>query len=78
MPIALHALNNLIATVDNTTKGRIERHERPVVGYVPQRERIDTTPGRVIFNRVLPLDVPFLNRDIAKEELGNIVRRVAI
>ena len=40
-----------------------------------QRERIETTPGRVIFNRVLPMDMPFLNRDIAKEELGNVVRR---
>ena len=40
------------------------------------RVRLETTPGRVIFNRVLPLDMPFLNHDIAKEELGNIVRRV--
>lgn len=40
------------------------------------RERIETTPGRVIFNRVLPMDMPFLNHDIAKEELGTIVRRV--
>lgn len=41
-----------------------------------RRERIETTPGRVIFNHVLPLDIPFLNHDIAKEELGQIVRRV--
>lgn len=40
-----------------------------------RREMIKTTPGRVIFNHVLPLDQPFLNHDIAKEELGNVVRR---
>jgi DNA-directed RNA polymerase subunit beta' len=51
----------------------------PVGGRIvtgSRREILDTTPGRVIFNRVLPLDLPFLNHDIAKEELGNIVRRV--
>ncbi len=40
-----------------------------------RREIFDTTPGRVLFNHALPLDMPFLNHDIAKEELGSIVRR---
>ncbi|MEI6502343.1 MAG: hypothetical protein WCP21_15120, partial [Armatimonadota bacterium] len=69
------------AVVD-TLKVRLQ--EACEAGYFPagakivtgaHRERIETTAGRVIFNRVLPLDIPFLNHDIAKEELGNIVKR---
>jgi DNA-directed RNA polymerase subunit beta' len=69
------------AVVD-TLKRRLQ--EACTDGYFPvgakvvtgsKRERIETTVGRVIFNRVLPLDMPFLNHDIAKEELGNIVKR---
>ena len=64
---------------------KVRLQEACAAGYFPVRGRIitgsarvrlETTPGRVIFNRVLPLDMPFLNHDIAKEELGNIVRRV--
>ena len=32
----------------------------------------DTTVGRVMFNQLLPLDMQFLNKDIAKDELGQI------
>ena len=39
------------------------------------RELITTTVGRVIFNSNLPLDMQFLNHDVAKEELGKIVDR---
>jgi len=37
------------------------------------REIVDTTVGRVIFNSYLPLDMRFLNHDIAKDELGKLV-----
>ena len=37
-----------------------------------RRVLIDTTVGRVLFNQLLPLDMQFLNKDIAKDELGQI------
>ncbi len=37
-----------------------------------RRTMIDTTVGRVLFNQLLPLDMQFLNEDIAKDELGQI------
>jgi DNA-directed RNA polymerase subunit beta' len=40
-----------------------------------RREIIETTVGRVIFNGYLPLDMQFLNHDIAREELGRLVDR---
>ncbi len=52
---------------------------RAAVGYrieaTVAREVIATTAGRVIFNASLPLDMQFINRDIAKEELGRLVDR---
>jgi DNA-directed RNA polymerase subunit beta' len=40
-----------------------------------RREIIETTSGRVIFNSILPLDMQFINHDIAREELGRLVNR---
>jgi len=39
------------------------------------RRILETTVGRVIFNSYLPLDMQFLNHDIAKDELGKLVDR---
>ena len=33
----------------------------------------ETTAGRLLFNSVLPSDFPFINKEIAKKELANIV-----
>ena len=41
-----------------------------VVGI--ERKILDTTVGRVLFNRLLPLDMQFRNHDIAKDELSEI------
>jgi len=38
-----------------------------------QRRVIDTTVGRVIFNHYLPLDMPYINHDVAKGELAELV-----
>jgi DNA-directed RNA polymerase subunit beta' len=40
-----------------------------------RRVLLETTPGRVIFNGILPLDMQFINHDIAREELGRLVNR---
>lgn len=39
-----------------------------------KRSIIDTTVGRVVFNNYLPLDMRFVNHDVAKDELGKIIR----
>ncbi len=45
-----------------------------VVKVAVRRVLTDTTVGRVIFNHHLPLDMPYYNIDIAKEQLGEVVR----
>lgn len=40
-----------------------------------ERRIIDTSVGRVIFNYYLPLDMPFINHDVAKNELAELVVR---
>ncbi|NLJ35655.1 MAG: DNA-directed RNA polymerase subunit beta' [candidate division WS1 bacterium] len=40
-----------------------------------KRELIDTSVGRVIFNHYLPLDMRFVNCDVARDELGKLVRQ---
>jgi DNA-directed RNA polymerase subunit beta' len=40
-----------------------------------KRELIDTSVGRVIFNHYLPLDMRFVNHDVARDELGALVRQ---
>jgi DNA-directed RNA polymerase subunit beta' len=38
-----------------------------------RREMLLTTAGRVVFNNHLPLDMPYYNHDIAKEQLSTLV-----
>ncbi|MFP3903305.1 MAG: hypothetical protein ACLFWB_03570 [Armatimonadota bacterium] len=38
------------------------------------RDLIDTSVGRVVFNNYLPLDMQFINKDVAREELQEIAR----
>lgn len=40
---------------------------------LPPRQRIDTTPGRVLFNDLLPASFPFFNRQIDRACLQGIV-----
>jgi len=39
-----------------------------------KREIMDTSVGRVIFNNRLPLDMQFVNQDVARDEVGDLVR----
>ena len=38
-------------------------------------ERLYTTPGRIIFNSVIPEEVGYINEVVAKKGLGNIVAK---
>jgi DNA-directed RNA polymerase subunit beta' len=39
--------------------------------------RLDTTLGRVLFNDALPVDFPFVDKEVSKRELGSIVNDLA-
>ena len=41
-------------------------------------ERIETTAGRITFNRSLPADHPFINHDIDKKGIGRIVEDCSV
>lgn len=51
--------------------GEVELHAKVKVGI--NGEQIETTPGRVVFNKVLPEDHPFINCEINKKEIARIV-----
>ncbi len=38
-----------------------------------ERKLVDTTVGRVLFNYYLPLDIPYVNHVLAKDELSDLV-----
>ena len=44
--------------------------------FIPERQVIATTTGRVIFNQELPVDFGFVNKDLNKGNIGNIVSEV--
>ena len=68
----IHALLEHYAGVAGVD-GRCSTGVRVQVGVT--RQLMETTVGRVIFNSYLPLDMQFLNHDVAKDELGRLVDR---
>jgi len=40
-------------------------------------EIVETSAGRIIFNRALPDDFPFQNRTVGKKEIGEIIEQIA-
>ena len=47
---------------------------------IPEQERelrLETTLGRALFNETLPVDYPFVDREVSKRELGSIVNDLA-
>jgi len=36
-------------------------------------ERVETTPGRVVFNEALPEEIGFVNRELKKKDLSNLI-----
>ncbi|MEO6446635.1 MAG: hypothetical protein ABIZ91_12465 [Gemmatimonadaceae bacterium] len=55
--------------------GRIRHHVaiRYLVDRGEEKEWVVTTPGRVLFNAIIPLEVGFQNRDMKKKLLGELV-----
>jgi DNA-directed RNA polymerase subunit beta' len=47
------------------------------VAYSDKGLRILTTPGRVLFNEILPSRMPYVNSLVGKRELGDLVNRCA-
>jgi DNA-directed RNA polymerase subunit beta' len=42
-----------------------------------ERSRLETTVGRIIFNRALPDDFEYINHEVGKKEMARIVERLA-
>ena len=52
--------------------GIADAEEGDVSGY-----RMETTLGRALFNEALPVDYPFVDKEVSKRELGGIVNDLA-
>ncbi len=57
---------------DVDLQARIELRERNSKG---ERTRLETTIGRIIFNRAMPEDFEYINYEVGKRELARIVER---
>jgi DNA-directed RNA polymerase subunit beta' len=59
--------------------GEVDEDEEVVDGIVTSSRgvRVLTTPGRVLFNEVLPAQLPFVNSLVGKKELADLVNRCA-
>ncbi len=72
--------------VDLRAKIKVRLTERSVSGGAPadplHPETVETTVGRLLFNRVLPQDYPFVNREIksrdAEEIVSSLIQRYGI
>jgi DNA-directed RNA polymerase subunit beta' len=59
--------------------GEVELHARVKVELREgkKRKELKTTVGRIIFNQVLPEDFPFINKEVGKSELSQLVEKLA-
>lgn len=58
-------------------QGRIDLHAKiKVRSNRNNGETINTSPGRVIFNRILPVEIPFINKTLGKKELRLLISQV--
>lgn len=53
-----------------------ERRQKNGGKKAPEQEIIETSVGRVLFNRALPDDFPYINERVAKGGLGEIVAQI--
>ncbi|MCY3800624.1 MAG: DNA-directed RNA polymerase subunit beta' [Chloroflexi bacterium] len=60
-------------TLHESVKVRVSADEIPVSDECPEGSLLDTTPGRVFLNDVLPLDMRFVNRHLDKGDLKQLV-----
>lgn len=66
-------------TVQELIRVRIDK--KKLLGYMAQspaeaREIIETTAGRLLFNRTLPEDFPYVNQQVKNRDLADIVARI--
>ncbi|HOX25939.1 MAG TPA: DNA-directed RNA polymerase subunit beta' [Candidatus Krumholzibacteria bacterium] len=55
--------------------GLVSKHARIRVRF-PEHGRIETTPGRILFNRILPEELGYVNQPLGKKQLAKIVAEV--
>ncbi|MBE3591278.1 MAG: DNA-directed RNA polymerase subunit beta' [Firmicutes bacterium] len=53
--------------------GAVALHAKVQVRLEPEKPRVETTVGRVIFNESLPKELRFINKVVDRKELGRIV-----
>jgi len=55
--------------------GELDLHAKITLRLPDKQSRIETTIGRVLFNRALPDDHEFVNEEIGKKEIASLVER---
>ena len=55
--------------------GLVGKHARLRVRF-PDRGIIETTPGRILFNRILPEELDYVNQSLGKKQLAKVVAEV--
>ena len=55
--------------------GLVGKHARIMVRFEDEG-RIETTPGRILFNQILPDEIGFVNQPLGKKQLAKIVAEV--
>jgi DNA-directed RNA polymerase subunit beta' len=55
--------------------GLVAKHARIRVRF-PELGVIETTPGRILFNRILPAEVAYVNQPLGKKQLAKVVSEV--
>ncbi|MEN3044586.1 MAG: DNA-directed RNA polymerase subunit beta' [Candidatus Hydrothermales bacterium] len=57
--------------------GKVELNAEIEVDELPSKNK-KTTPGRIIFNRALPKDFEFINEEMTKKKLSDLVRTIYV
>jgi len=53
--------------------GEVELHAKVNLRVPGKKKRVETTIGRIIFNRALPDDYEYVNKEVGKKEVANLV-----
>ena len=61
-------INEILYAVD---RGVIEYRSK--IQYVINNRVVETTPGKIIFNQILPKNYPFVNRTLTDKEINKII-----
>ncbi len=69
----LSALNQKIITLHNLIKVRLPNRDKERQNASNKYKIVETTAGRLLFNRILPKDFPFINFVLRRQDVKNIV-----